>query len=80
MGRPSDRSYQAGKKHPSAAFPSSFVVETYIKYVSLLRVSGALHLDIFYWPEENSFSKTPGDMMFLKNGEFPKTIPESRIE
>ena len=84
MGKPSERNCQAVEKHPSAAFPlptsRSFVVATYVKYVSLLRISGALHLNIFYQPEGNIFSTTAGDMMFLKIGEFPKTISESRIE
>ncbi len=41
---------EAVQKRPSAAFPSSFVVATYYKYDSLLRISGALHLDIFEQP------------------------------
>jgi hypothetical protein len=34
--------YQAGEKHPSAAFPSSFVVAAYPKYASLLEDFGSL--------------------------------------
>ena len=36
--------------------PSSFVVAAYIKYASLLRASGALHLDIFEQPDNLRFN------------------------
>jgi hypothetical protein len=42
--------YQAVEKRPSAAFPSSFAVQRTRKYASRLRISGALHLDIFEQP------------------------------
>jgi len=48
-------SFQAVEKRPSAAFPSSFVAATYIKYDSLLRTSEALHLVIFEQPVQNHF-------------------------
>jgi hypothetical protein len=53
-------SCQAVEKRPSAALllpaSRSFVVAAYIKYASLLRISGALHLGIFEQPERNHFS------------------------
>ena len=49
------RLHQVAEKRPSAAFPSSFVVATYIKYDSLLKTSGALHLGIFEQPDKNGF-------------------------
>jgi len=47
---------QAVEKRPSAAFPSSFAVQRTSKYASRLRISGALHLDIFEQPAKEPFS------------------------
>jgi len=44
------------KKRPSAAFPSSFAVQRTSKYASRLRISGALHPDIFEQPGSAAFS------------------------
>ena len=41
---------KAVEKRPSAAFPSSCAVQRTGKYASRLRISGALHLDIFEQP------------------------------
>ena len=43
---------EAVEKRPSAAFPSAFVAAMYYKYASLLRLSGALHTDIFEQPHD----------------------------
>jgi hypothetical protein len=41
---------QAVEKRPSAALPSSFAVQRTSKYASRLRISWALHPDIFEQP------------------------------
>ena len=81
---------QAAEKHPYAAFPSSFPVSKHgagllrrtSKYVSLLRILGALHLGIFEQPVkndylaiclENSFQIPPNPPL-LKGGEGGLTI------
>jgi hypothetical protein len=46
---------QAVEKRPSAVFPSSFAVQRTVKYVSRLRISGALHLGIFEQPAAETF-------------------------
>jgi hypothetical protein len=40
---------------PSAAFPSSCTVQRTNEYASRLRISGALHLDIFEQPANEPF-------------------------
>jgi hypothetical protein len=46
------------EKRPSAALPSSIVNDVPSRYALFLRISGALHLDIFDQPGKPSFSKT----------------------
>jgi hypothetical protein len=50
---------QAVEKRPSAVFPSSFAVQRTRKYASRLRISGALHLDIFEHPVKSLFQQAP---------------------
>jgi hypothetical protein len=44
--------YQADEKRPSAALPSSLVNAVPSRYAFFLRISGALHLDIFDQPQK----------------------------
>jgi hypothetical protein len=50
--------YQADEKRPSAALSSAFVNDVPCRYAFFLRLSSALHLDIFAQPENLSFSTT----------------------
>jgi hypothetical protein len=53
---------QADEKRPSAALSSAFVNGVPCRYAFFLRISSALHLDIFDQPESLSFYTLPGSI------------------
>jgi hypothetical protein len=67
--------YKADENYPSAAFPSLLVIAAYLKYVSFLGVSGALHLGTFDQPYKMYLFKI---LRFTKESIIEKTYsPEN---
>ena len=57
--------WQVVAPYSSRRHPSSFIVEAYYQYASLLRISGALHLSIFEQPQKWLLQQLI-DLIFLR--------------